>query len=145
MGKFLLSLISHFLIFSFSYFWHMADLKMPNLNMKPEKFLFKKKSTLRKKTKKRLMNESFIMLFFSILLVYINYAIPNKNLLFSNFTPSLYKSFTLIIDLFSYIYQITLVIFILVSMSAALILLIGSFYRILKIIKRKKGKQFNWN
>ena len=115
----------------------MADLNIPNLNIKSDKYIFKKRLNLRRKSKKRLFTESFFLFIFSIFLVYVNYLIPNKNLLFQNLPSTLNKSFLLLIDLFSYLYDIFLVIFIVVSLFTALILIIGSFYRLFRISKRK--------
>ena len=115
----------------------MADLNIPNLNIKPDKYIFKKKLNLRRKSKKRLFTESFFLFIFSVLLVYINYLIPNKNLLLQNLPTTINKSYLLLIDLFSYLYEIFLVIFIFASSFTALILMIGSFYRLFKISKRK--------
>jgi len=121
----------------------MADLNIPNLNIKTDKYIFKKKLNLRRKSKRRLFTESFILFILSVLLVYINYLIPNKNLLLQNFTSTINKSFILIIDLFSHLYEIFLVIFIFASSFAALILMIGSFYRLFRISKRK-SKQISY-
>jgi len=115
----------------------MADLNIPNLNIKSDKYIFKKKLNLRRKSKKRLFTESFFLFIFSVLLVYINYLIPNKNLLLQNLPSTFNKSFLLFIDLFSYLYEIFLVIFIFVSSFTALILMIGSFNRLFKVSKRK--------
>ena len=115
----------------------MADLKIPNLNIKSDKYIFKKKLNLRRKSKKRLFTESLILFIFSVLLVYINYLIPNKNLLLQNLPSTFNKSFLLLIALFSYLYEIFLVIFIFVSSFTALILMIGSFNRLFKVSKRK--------
>ena len=115
----------------------MADLKIPNLNIKSNKYIFKKKLSLKRKSKRRLFIESSLMFIFSLFLVYINYLIPNKNLLLQNLPTTLNKSFLLIIDLFSYLYEIFLVIFIFISSIVSLILLIGSFYRIYRISKRR--------
>ena len=115
----------------------MADLNIPNLNIKSDKYIFKKKLNLRRKSKRRLFTESFFLFIFSVLLVYINYLIPNKNLLLQNLHSTFNKSFLLLIDLFSYLYEIFLVIFIFVSSFTALILMIGSFNRLFKISKRK--------
>ena len=115
----------------------MADLNIPNLNIKPDKYIFKKKLNLRRKSKKRLFTESFFLFIFSVLLVYINYLIPNKNLLLKNLPSTFNKSFLLLIDLFSYLYEIFLVIFIFVSSFTAIILMIGSFYRLFRISKIK--------
>ena len=115
----------------------MAELKIPNLNIKSNKYIFKKKLSLKRKSKRRLFIESSLMFIFSLFLVYINYLIPNKNLLLQNLPTTLNKSFLLIIDLFSYLYEIFLVIFIFISSIVSLILLIGSFYRIYRISKRR--------
>ena len=115
----------------------MADLNIPNLNIKSDKYIFKKKLNLRRKSKRRLFTESFFLFILSVLLVYINYLIPNKNLLLKNLPSTFNKSFLLLIDLFSYLYEIFLVIFIFASLFTAFILIIGSFYRLFRISKRK--------
>ena len=115
----------------------MADLNIPNLNIKSDKYIFKKKLNLRRKSKRRLFTESFFLFILSVLLVYINYLIPNKNLLLQNLPSTFNKSFLSLIELFSYLYEIFLVIFIFASSFAALILFIGSFYRLFRIYKRK--------
>ena len=121
----------------------MTDLNIPNLNIKSDKYIFKKKLNLRRKSKKRLFTESFFLFIFSVLLVYINYLIPNKNLLLKNLPTTVNKSFLLLIDLFSYLYEIFLVIFIFASSFTALILMIGSFYRLFRLSKRK-SKQISY-
>ena len=115
----------------------MADLNIPNLNIKSDKYIFKNKLNLRRKSKRRLFTESFFLFILSVLLVYINYLIPNKKLLLQNLPSTFYKSFLLLIDLFSYLYEIFLVIFIFVSSFIALILMVGSFNRLFKVSKRK--------
>ena len=121
----------------------MADLNIPNLNIKSDKYIFKRKLSLRRKSKRRLLTESFFLLILSVLLVYINYLIPNKNLLLQNLPNTINKSFLLLIDLFSYLYEIFLVIFIFASSFTALILMIGSLYRLFRLSKRK-SKQINY-
>ena len=118
----------------------MADLKIPSLNNKSDKYIFKKKLNLRRRSKKRLFTESFFLFIFSVLLVYLNYLIPNKKLLLQNLPNTINKSFLLFIDFFSYLYEICLVIFIFVSSFTALILMIGSFYRLFRV-SRRKSKQ----
>ena len=115
----------------------MADLNIPNLNNKTDKYIFKKKLNLRRKSKRRLFTESFFLFILSVLLVYINYLIPNKNLLLKNLTSTFHKTFLLLIELLSYLYEIFLVSFIFVSSFTALILMIGSFNRLFKVSKRK--------
>ena len=121
----------------------MADLNVPNLNIKSDKYIFKKKLNLRRKSKKRLFTESFFLFIFSVLLVYINYLIPNKRLLLQNLPTTINKSFLLFIDLFSYLYEIFLVIFIFASSFTALILIVGSFNRLFRVSKRK-SKQISY-
>ncbi len=121
----------------------MADLKIPNLNIKSDKYIFKKKLNLRRKSKKRLFTESFFLFIFSVLLVYINYLIPNKRLLLQNLPTTINKSFLLFIDFFSYLYEIFLVIFIFASSFTALIFMVGSFYRLFRVSKRK-SKQISY-
>ena len=121
----------------------MADSNIPNLNIKSDKYIFKKKLNLRRKSKKRLITESFFLLIFSVLLVYINYLIPNKNLLLQNLPSTFNKSFLLIIELFSYFYEIFLVIFIFDSSFTDLIFMVGSFYRLFRVSKRK-SKQISY-
>ena len=115
----------------------MADLNIPNLNIKSDKYIFKKKLNLRRKSRRRLFTESFFLFILSFLLVYINYLIPNKNLLLQNLPQTLNKSFILIIDLFSNLMEIFLLLFIIVSTLTALILMIGSFYRLFRVSKKK--------
>ena len=121
----------------------MADLNIPNLNMKSNKYIFKKKLSLRRKSNKRLLTESAFLFSLSLLLVYINYLIPNKYLLLKNLPTSFNRSYILMIDLFSNFYQIFLVIFILISSFIALILMIGSFYRLFRVSNRK-SRQINF-
>ena len=115
----------------------MADLNIPNLNIKSDKYIFKKKLNLRRKSKRRLFTESFFLFMLSVLLVFINYLIPNKNLMLQNLPSTLNKSFLILIELFSYLYEIFLVIFIFASSFIALILIVGSLFRLFRISKRK--------
>ena len=50
----------------------MAELNIPNLNKKSEKYIFKNKLNMRRKSKRRLIRESAFMLTSSVILVYIN-------------------------------------------------------------------------
>ena len=115
----------------------MTDLKIPNLNINSNKYIFKKKLSLRRKSKRRLFTESALLFIFSLLLVYLNYLIPNKNLLIQNLPNSVNKSITLTIDLFANLYDIFLVIFVFVSYFVSLILMLGCFYRLFRVVKRK--------
>ena len=113
---------------------------MANLNMNTNKYIFKKNLNLRRKSNRRLIIESAFMFIFSFLLVYINYLIPNKNLLLQTLTTNLNKSFKLLVDLMSSISNIFLVIYIFVSSILILVLLTGSFYRLIRVVKRQRIK-----
>ena len=121
----------------------MADLKIPNLNKNSDKFFFKKKLFLRRKSKRKLKNEIFWMLSSSILIIYINYIIPNKYLIFNNLLNNLSKFTVSIFETLLYFYEICLAIFIVVSLIFALILILGAFTRIMRILKRK-SRQINF-
>ena len=118
----------------------MADLKIPNLNKNSNKYFFKKKLSLRRKSKSKLINESFIMLFFSAFIIYLIHLTPNKISILKNLLFNFSKLFANILDSISYIYEICLSIFILFSLIFSLILIIGSFSRILKVVKRKTSR-----
>ena len=118
----------------------MADLKIPSLNNKSDKYIFKKKLNLRRKSKKRLFTESFFLFIFSLLLVYINYLIPHKNLLLQSLPKTFNKSYVLFIDLLSNLYELFLVIFIFVSFFTTLILMVGCFYRLFRVYRRNSKK-----
>ena len=118
----------------------MSELNIPNFNMKSDKYIFKKKLILRRKSKRRLFSESAFLFILSLFLVYLNYLIPNKNLLLQSLPSTLNKSFKIGIDLLSNIYEIFLVIFIFLSSFVALLLMIGSFNRLIRITKRKSKK-----
>ena len=116
----------------------MVDLKIPNLNKKSNKFFLKKKLTLRTKSKRKLINESIIMLSLSILIIYLNYIIPNQITILSSLSNNFNKLFANFLLSLSYFYEICIGMFIIISLIFALILMLGSFSRFIKIMKRKK-------
>ena len=118
----------------------MTDLNIPNLKMKSDKYIFKKKLNLRRKSKRRLFTESFLVFILSFLLVYINYLIPNKKFLLQNLPITFNKCISLIVELFLNLYELFLVGFIFVSSFAVLVLIIGSFIRLFRVAKRKSNK-----
>ena len=115
----------------------MADLKIPNLNKKSDKFFFKKKLTLRRKSKRKLITESFLMFSLSIFIIYLNFLIPDKKIIFDNFFINVNSLLSRLSESFSYFYEICLAILIVLSMIFSMILLLGVFSRLIKIAKRK--------
>ena len=118
----------------------MTDLKIPNLNKKSDKFFFKKKLTLRRKSKRKLITESFLMTSLSILIIYLNFLIPNKKMIFYNFFNNISNLLARILEGFSYFYEICLAVFILFSLFFVIVLILGVCSRLLKIAKRKTRK-----
>ena len=118
----------------------MADLNIPNLNKKSDKYLFKKKLTLRRKSKKNLIRESLLMFLLGILIIYLNYLVPNKINLFKNITFTFGKTLNLLNQLLPLLLEISIVFIIFVSLTFSIILFMGSFYRVIKVIKRKTKK-----
>ena len=118
----------------------MADLNIPNLNKKSEKYIFKKKIPLRRKSIKKLFAEFAFMFILSFFLIYIIYLIPNKSFLLQKLPTNLNKSIELIIAFGSGLYEILLVIFIFLALVISLILFIGSLYRLFRIFNRKSKK-----
>ena len=118
----------------------MADLNIPNLNKKSDKYLFKKKLTLRRKSKKNLIRESLLMFLLGILIIYLNYLVPNKINLFKNITFTIGKTLNLLNQLLPLLLEISIVFIIFVSLTFSIILFMGSFYRVIKVIKRKTKK-----
>ena len=118
----------------------MADLKIPNLYKSSDKFFFKKKLSLRRKSKSKLVKEIFILLSFSSLIIYLNYLIPNKISIFSNLVNNFSKLVANFLESIFYIYEIFLVFFIVISLILTVFLIVGIFSRLLKVLKRKSRK-----
>ena len=115
----------------------MAELKIPNLNKNSDKFFFKKKLSLRRKSKAKLIKESSFMLIISVLIIYLIYLIPNKVLLFDNLLENSKNIFTNLSNLITSFYEVGLALFIIFSLTLSAILIVGSFFRFFKIIRRK--------
>tara|TARA_Y100000991_G_scaffold178776_1_gene141107 strand:+ start:196 stop:564 length:369 start_codon:yes stop_codon:yes gene_type:complete len=115
----------------------MADLKIPNLNKNSDKFFFKKKLSLRRKSKRKLINESFFMLSFSGFLIYIIFIIPNKLLVFNNLSNNFDNLMANIFNSIPHFYEISLAIFIVFSLIFSILLILGAFSRLRKVLRRK--------
>ena len=115
----------------------MNELKIPNLNNKSKKYLFKNKIPLTRKPKVKLIKESSIMLATAVILLSISYAIPSKINLFNSFINNINNILIASIKIVGYLYEILLVLFILGSLFLSVILFMGAVYRIYKIFKRK--------
>ena len=118
----------------------MSELKIPNINNRSRQFLFKNKLTIKRKSKRKLLSESFFMFLTSNLLIFLCYLIPNKKILIYSFMDNFYKIYFNFLDFLKYFYQILLVFIIFIIFLMSLILFIGALYRILKIFGRKQRR-----
>ena len=117
----------------------MTDLKIPNLNKNSDKFYFKKKLSLRRKSKRKLTQEFFLMISIGFFFIYLFFRIPNKIQILNNFLINLNFLISNILVSISYIYQIFLAIFIFALLIFALIMILGSISRLIKILKRRSN------
>jgi len=118
----------------------MADLKIPSINNRSKQYLFKNKLSIRRKSKQRLIKESFQMLFFAVVLLFINYFITQKSNLFNAFASNIYAIFNNLLSIFGYLYEIALLLYVIITMLIVFILFIGIANRIFRIIRRKTNK-----
>ena len=121
----------------------MSELKIPNLNNRSRQFLFKNKLTIKRKSKTKLLSESLLMFISSFILIFLNYLIPQKKILFYSFIDNFYQIYINFLNFFKYFYQILLVVFIIFTLVTSIILFVGALSRIYKILKRKTRK-FNF-
>ena len=118
----------------------MSELRIPNLNNRSRQYLFKNKLTIKRKSKIKLLSESLLMFISSFILIFLNYLIPQKKILFYSFIDNIYQIYINIFDFFKYFFQIILVLFIILTLITSVLLFIGAFYRISKILRRKTKK-----
>ena len=118
----------------------MADFKIPHLKKNSNKFLFKKKLPNRRKSKGKLLKDSFVMFSLSVFLIFLNYSIPNKLSIFKNFFNNIIQLKSLLFKSLSNLYEIFIVLFILVSLAFVAILILGVMSRVIKIVKYKSRK-----
>ena len=60
------------------------------VKIKSNKYLFKKKINIRRKSKKELVKESFFMMIFGLFLLLLNYFVPQKIELFNSFRKNIF-------------------------------------------------------
>ena len=118
----------------------MSELRIPNLNNRSRQYLFKNKLTIKRKSKVKLFSESLLMFISSFILIFLNYLIPQKKVLFYSFIDNIYQIYINFLDFFKYFLQILLVLFIILTLITSVLLFIGAFYRIFKILIRKTKK-----
>jgi len=100
---------------------------------KSKQFLFRNKLNLRRKSKKELIIESFLMMIFGLFLLFINYFIPQKFELFNSFKKNILDVFNNLLEIFFYSLEILIVLLISFTILLSLFLILGSVIRIIKV------------
>ena len=107
---------------------------MPNIKKKSRQYLFKNKFKKRGKSKRQLLNESFFMMIGGLLLLLINYLIPQKIELFISFKKNVMDSFRNLLEILSYSLEILIVLLICFTLLISIFLIVGSISRIVKLL-----------
>ena len=110
---------------------------MPMITNKSRQYLFKNKLNIRRKSKRTLMKESFSMMILGLLLVLLNYFIPQKMQLFNSFNENILGIVSNLFEIFFYSLEILIVLLIGFTILLSLFLILGSINRITKLINYK--------
>ena len=113
---------------------------MPWIKNKSRQYLFKDKLSIRRKSKRALIKESFFMMVFGLFLLIINYFIPYKMELINSFRTNIFNILSNILKILSYSIDILIVLFMFFTILLSLFLIVGSINRIIKIILPKARK-----
>ena len=113
---------------------------MPRIKNKSRQYLFKNKLNIRRKSKRELIMESFLMMIFGLFLILINYLIPEKMELFTSFKKNMFDIFANLIEILFYSLEIFIVLLISTMFLLSLFLILGSINRIIKVIVPKSRK-----
>jgi len=113
---------------------------MPRIKNKSRQYLFKNKLNIRRKSKKELIKESFLMMIFGLFILLINYFIPQKKLLFNSFQKNILDIISNVLEILFYSLEILIVLFICFTLLLSVFLIAGSINRLIKIILYKSRK-----
>ena len=113
---------------------------MPSIKNKSKQYLFKNKLNIRRKSNIELLKESFLMMLIGLLLLLINYFIPQKMQLFISFTKNLFEIFRNLTEILYYSLEILIVLLIGFTILLSLFFIVGSINRIFKVILPKSRK-----
>ena len=115
---------------------------MPNIKRKSRQYLFKNKLNKRVKSKRELIKESCSMMITGLFLLLINYLIPEKMELFNSFKNNVISTLNNLLEVFSYSLEIFIVLYISFTFLISILLIAGSFNRILKILSKSTRIRF---
>ena len=107
---------------------------MPNIKRKSRQYLFKNKLNKRGKSKRDLIMESSFMMLVGLFLLLINYFIPMKIELFNSFNNNVIGTINNLLEIFSYLLEILIVLLICFTFLISLFLIAGSINRIVKLL-----------
>tara|TARA_Y100000589_G_scaffold37722_1_gene31526 strand:+ start:104 stop:457 length:354 start_codon:yes stop_codon:yes gene_type:complete len=113
---------------------------MPMIKNKSRQYLFKNKLKIRRKSKRELIMESFLMMILGLLLLLINYFIPKKVELFNSFMGNFLDIFKNVLEILFHSFEILIVLLISFTILLSLFLIVGGINRIIKVILRKSRK-----
>ena len=113
---------------------------MPRLKNKSRQYLFKNKLSVRRKSKKELIKESFLMMIFALFLLLIIYFTPQKFDLFNSFKKNIMNILNNLMEILYYSIEILIVLLISFTILLSLFLIAGSISRMIKVILPKSRK-----
>tara|TARA_Y100001933_G_scaffold204102_1_gene206330 strand:+ start:313 stop:666 length:354 start_codon:yes stop_codon:yes gene_type:complete len=113
---------------------------MPRIKKKSRQYLFKNKLNIRRKSKIDLLKESFLMMIFGLLLLLLNYFIPQKIELFNSFKKNVLFILSNMFEILYYSLEIIMVLLICFSILLSIFLILGSINRVFKVILPKSRK-----
>ena len=113
---------------------------MPIIKNKSRQYLFKNKLNIRRKSKRELIKESFLMMLIGLNLLLINYFIPQKMELFNSFNKNILDILNNLVEILFYSLEILIVLLISLTILLSLFLIVGSINRLIKVIQHKSRK-----
>jgi len=113
---------------------------MPNIKRKSRQYLFKNKFYKRGKSKRDLIKESSFMMIVGLFLLLINYFFTKKIELFNSFKNNVIGTLNNLMEIFSYLSEILIVLLICFTFLVSLFLIAGSINRILKLLLPRSRK-----
>ena len=113
---------------------------MPKIKNKSKQYLFKNKLNKSRKSKKELIKESFFMMILGLFLLFMNYLIPRKLILFYSFKKNLLNIISNLLEILSFSFEILIVLLICLTLLISMFMIAGSINRIIKLILPKSRK-----
>ena len=113
---------------------------MPNIKKKSRQYLFKNKLNKGSKSKRNLIKESTFMMIVGLFLFLINYFIAQKIVLFNSFKNNVIGTINNLLEIFSYLLEILIVLLICFTFLISLFLIAGSINRIVKLLLPRSRK-----